>query len=47
MTKPINVSNYLMEIIGDVFSPYPGMMCYDMASKTVAIFDGTQWSYWN
>ena len=35
------------DISKDVFSPYPGMMCYDMASKTVAIFDGTQWSYWN
>ncbi|QLL58601.1 hypothetical protein FH779_11080 [Empedobacter falsenii] len=31
----------------DVVSPYPGMMCYDLASKTVAIFDGVQWSYWN
>ncbi|WP_282629503.1 hypothetical protein [Empedobacter sedimenti] len=31
----------------DVINPYPGMMCYDMASKTVAIFDGIQWSYWN
>lgn len=30
----------------NVKSPYPGMMCYDTASKTLAIFDGKVWSYW-
>lgn len=34
-------------IIEDVESPYPGMICYDKASKSVAIFDGIQWNYWN
>lgn len=29
-----------------VKSPYPGMMCYDTISKTVAVFDGTNWNYW-
>lgn len=29
-----------------VKSPYPGMMCYDTASKTVALFDGKVWNYW-
>lgn len=29
-----------------VKSPYPGMMCYDTTSKTVAVFNGTVWSYW-
>ena len=29
-----------------VKSPYPGMMCYDTASNTIAIFDGTSWNYW-
>lgn len=29
-----------------VKSPYPGMMCYDTTSKTLAVFDGTAWSYW-
>ncbi len=28
-----------------VNSPYVGMMCYDTASKSVAIFDGTVWNY--
>lgn len=31
----------------DVVAPYPGMICYDIASKSVAIFDGIQWNYWN
>ncbi|PWN67783.1 hypothetical protein [Chryseobacterium oncorhynchi] len=30
----------------NVKSPYPGMMCYDTTSKTLAIFDGTVWNYW-
>jgi hypothetical protein len=29
-----------------VKSPYPGMMCYDMASKSLAVFDGINWNYW-
>lgn len=29
-----------------VKNPYPGMMCYDTASKTLAIFDGSVWNYW-
>lgn len=31
----------------DVINPYPGMICYDLATKTVTIFDGIQWNYWN
>ncbi|MGU3376527.1 hypothetical protein [Chryseobacterium sp. M5A1_1a] len=30
----------------NVKNPYPGMMCYDTASKTLAIFDGAVWNYW-
>ena len=30
----------------NVKSPYPGMMCYDTTSKTLALFDGTNWNYW-
>lgn len=29
-----------------VKSPYPGMMCFDTVSKSVAVFDGNKWSYW-
>lgn len=29
-----------------VKSPYPGMMCYDTTSKTMAVFDGINWNYW-
>ncbi|WP_322969496.1 hypothetical protein [Faecalibacter sp. LW9] len=29
-----------------VNSPYPGMMCYDTASKSLAVFDGSVWNYW-
>ncbi|WP_284462570.1 hypothetical protein [Chryseobacterium sp.] len=29
-----------------VKSPYPGMMCYDTVSKTIAVFDGVNWNYW-
>jgi hypothetical protein len=29
-----------------VKSPYPGMMCYDTISKSVAFFDGTKWYFW-
>jgi hypothetical protein len=30
----------------NVKSPYPGMMCYDIESKSLAVFDGENWSYW-
>lgn len=30
----------------NVKSPYPGMMCYDTTSQSMAIFDGFAWSYW-
>lgn len=29
-----------------VKSPYPGMMCYDTVSKTLSVFNGTEWNYW-
>ena len=30
----------------NVKNPYPGMICYDTTSKTLAIFDGSVWNYW-
>lgn len=30
----------------EVKNPYPGMMCYDTASRTLAVFDGSVWNYW-
>lgn len=30
----------------NVKNPYPGMICYDTTSKTMAVFDGVKWSYW-
>ena len=30
----------------NVKSPYPGMMCYDTKSKSLAIFNGYLWNYW-
>ncbi len=29
-----------------VKSPYPGMLCYDTASNSLAVFDGSRWNYW-
>lgn len=29
-----------------VKSPYPGMMCYDVETKSLAVFDGSNWNYW-
>lgn len=29
-----------------VKSPYPGMMCYDTVSNSLAVYDGTRWNYW-
>lgn len=29
-----------------VKSPYPGMICYDNVSKTLAVFDGKVWNFW-
>ena len=29
-----------------VKNPYPGMMCYDIVSKSLAVFDGVNWNYW-
>ena len=30
----------------NVKSPYPGMMCFDTVSNTLAVFDGENWNYW-
>lgn len=30
----------------NVKSPYPGMMCYDTVTKSLAVFDGTKWYFW-
>ena len=27
--------------------PKAGMICYDMASDSIAVFNGTEWSFWN
>jgi len=32
--------------VATVISPYPGMICYDTTSKTIAIFDGKKWNFW-
>lgn len=29
-----------------VKSPYPGMMCYDTATNSLAVYDGINWNYW-
>ncbi|MDM1042743.1 MULTISPECIES: hypothetical protein [Empedobacter] len=29
-----------------VKSPYPGMICYDTISKSLAVFNGIVWNYW-
>jgi hypothetical protein len=29
-----------------VTSPYPGMMCYDTVSNSLAVYDGFRWNYW-
>lgn len=29
-----------------VKGPYPGMICYDTASKSFALYDGAFWHYW-
>lgn len=30
----------------NVQNPYPGMICYDTVSKSMAVYDGKVWSYW-
>lgn len=30
----------------NVKNPFPGMICYDTVSKSLAVFDGLKWSYW-
>ena len=30
----------------NVEGPYPGMICFDTASRTLAVFDGAKWNYW-
>lgn len=30
----------------NVKTPYPGMICYDVTSKSLAVFDGVLWHYW-
>lgn len=32
--------------VTDIISPYPGLICYDKTSKTIAIFDGKVWNFW-
>lgn len=29
-----------------VKSPYPGMICYDTVSQSLAVFDGSHWYFW-
>ncbi|WP_228444858.1 hypothetical protein [Chryseobacterium echinoideorum] len=29
-----------------VKSPYPGMMCYDIVSNSLAVYDGSNWNFW-
>lgn len=29
-----------------VINPYPGMMCYDTKSNSIALYDGINWNYW-
>ncbi len=29
-----------------VKGPYPGMMCYDTVSQSLAVFDGKLWNFW-
>ncbi|WP_313385057.1 hypothetical protein [Chishuiella sp.] len=37
---------YIAEPEKNVKSPYPGMICYDTKSNTIALFDGKVWNYW-
>lgn len=30
----------------NVKQPYPGMMCYDTKTKSLAVFNGENWYYW-
>lgn len=30
----------------NVKNPYPGMMCYDIGRKSLAVFNGSYWYYW-
>ncbi|MBS7332476.1 DUF2793 domain-containing protein [Faecalibacter bovis] len=30
----------------NVKNPYPGMICFDTESNTLAVYDGTNWNYW-
>ncbi len=30
----------------NVKGPYPGMICYDTASNSIAVFDGAYWNFW-
>lgn len=30
----------------NVKGPYPGMICYDTNSNTIAVFDGAYWNFW-
>lgn len=34
------------DVVNDIISPYPGLMCYDITSKTIAFFDGKVWNFW-
>jgi hypothetical protein len=41
LALPVNANPHL-----NIKSPEPGMICYDSVSKTVAVFNGTEWAYW-
>jgi hypothetical protein len=30
----------------DIFNPSPGTICYDLSAEAIAIFNGSNWSYW-
>jgi len=33
------------DVVNDIISPYPGLMFYDITSKTIAFFDGKVWNF--
>lgn len=30
----------------DIFNPAPGTICYDLATNSLAVFNGTVWAFW-
>lgn len=46
-TKRAMILPHVQDVTEDIHNPEPGTIAYDMKSKSLAIFNGDYWFFWN